>query len=67
MVRCTLLKESYYNTFLSLQITFIQLLIVLHVIKTLYVIVNNSFFFFFFGKMVLTRVMTQGGKVGNDI
>lgn len=46
MVRCTLLKESYYNTFLSLQITFIQLLIVLHVIKTLYVIVNNSFFFF---------------------
>lgn len=64
MVRCTLLKESYYNTFLSLQITFIQLLIVLHVIKTLYVIVNNSFFF---GKMVLTRVMTQGGKVGNDI
>lgn len=66
MVRCTLLKESYYNTFLSLQITFIQLLIVLHVIKTLYVIVNNSFFFFF-GKMVLTRVMTQGGKVGNDI
>lgn len=66
MVRCTLLKESYYNTFLSLQITFIQLLIVLHVIKMLYVIVNNSFFFFF-GKMVLTRVMTQGGKVGNDI